>query len=84
MNNKKKGLELNKVYKWEQIVKEYPDMYAFISDIKRKNGEIEECRLLDICKFGETHIYTKKYINSKVRFSCQRTTDKLTDIGVMF
>lgn len=84
MNNKKKGLELNKVYKWEQIVKEYPDMHAFVTDVKMADGEIKTCRLLDVCPFKDIHLYTKKYIERKIHFECHRTIDRLPDLGVMF
>lgn len=67
-------LELNKRYKWEIIAKVYPDMWAFITDIKEKDGCIESCKLLMICRHSEKAGYFKYYVSKGIDFECERTT----------
>ena len=54
-------LEINKVYKWQIIVSEYPNMWAFITDIKEKDGQIISCRLLAICSHKDKAKYIKSF-----------------------
>lgn len=76
-------MELNKIYKWSDIVKEYPDKYAVITDAKRESGEIITCKLLDICTKEEKHLYRKKYTGLGIFFEIQRTTCNDPIIGVL-
>lgn len=69
-------LELNKRYAWSDIVKENPSKYVVITDVKRKNGEIIDCKLLDVCSKEEKHLYRQKYTGSGIFFEIQRTTDE--------
>lgn len=67
-------LELNKVYKWEEIVKAYPNMYALITNIKEYAGEIKSCKLLDVCTADERAEYVQKYMHKNIKLKCQKTT----------
>lgn len=76
-------LEMNKVYTWDIIASTYPNMWAFITDVKRHNGEITSCRLLAISSKDDKVIYLQKYFNSNIKFECCRTTFNAPNIGVL-
>lgn len=69
-------LELNKRHTWSEIVKYYPSKYVIITDVKRKNGEIIDCKLLNVCSKEEKHLYREKYTGKGIFFEIQRTTDE--------
>lgn len=77
-------LEFNKIYTWEEIVKAYPDLYVFITNIKEKDGEIKTCKLLDVCSFNEKADFILKYNNKRVKFRCCRTTPKLPSMVLCY
>ena len=73
----------NNIYRWEEIVKAYPDSWVIIADVKESNGEIKSCRLLDVCTKANKHEYIKKYLNAGLKFECQRTTFKAPNTGIL-
>jgi macrodomain Ter protein organizer (MatP/YcbG family) len=73
----------NTTCKWEEIVKEYPDSWVIITDVKESDGEIKTCKLLDVCTKDNKHEYIKKYLNSDLKFECQRTTFKAPNAGIL-
>ncbi|MCM1135207.1 MAG: hypothetical protein NC400_06480 [Clostridium sp.] len=77
------NLKLNQIYNWSEIVKEYPDLWAIITDIKEEDGEIVSCKLLDVCKSGERATYMKKYINLDMELRCERTTFNAPNVGIL-
>ena len=79
----KKVLEMNKVYTWDEISSTYPDMYAIITDIERKDGAIVRCRLLDICTFEDESKYIEKYLKEGIRFGSERTTFLAPTMGTL-
>lgn len=76
-------LEFNKTYTWEEIVKNYPDLYVFITNVKEQDGEIKTCKLLNVCNKENKSIFVKKYRDSGISFECCRTTVNLPDLGVL-
>ena len=76
-------LKTNNVYTWDAIVKEYPDLWVIITEVKESDGEIKSCRLLDVCTKANKHEYIKKYLNSGLKFECQRTTFKAPNAGIL-
>lgn len=67
-------LEYGKKYRWKDIEKTYPDMYAIITNVKRKNYEIESCTLLEIVTFEEANATIDKYQKLGISYECRRTT----------
>ena len=76
-------LEMNKVYKWQIIVSEYPNMWAFITDIKEKDGQIISCRLLAICSHKDKAKYIQSFKRRGIHFECERTTFSAPNMGVL-
>lgn len=68
---------------WSKIVKQYPDMWVFITDVHENNGEIESCRLLRVCSHDERAKYIKEYMDSGVEFQCVRTTFSGPNTGIV-
>lgn len=75
-------LEMGKKYKWEDIVKEYPDMWVMITDVKEKHGEILSCRLLDVCKASDRALCLRRFRNSGMITRFIRTTESDLDFTV--
>ena len=67
-------LELGKVHTWDEIVENYPDMYAFFTDAVKDGEEIITCKLLDVVPFEKEEETCIKYIDSGIHFGCRRTT----------
>jgi len=76
-------LKMNKTYTWKEITKAYPDLWVIITDIKESGGEIKTCRLMDVCEADERAVYVKKYINSGIKFKCERTTFRGPNVGIL-
>lgn len=76
-------LRMNDIYTWKEITKEYPDLWVIITNVKEQNGEIETCKLMDVCHADERAIYVKKYLNLGVRFRCVRTTFSAPNVGIL-
>lgn len=76
-------LKTNNVYTWDTIVKEYPDSWVIITEVKESAGEIKSCRLLDVCTKANKHEYIEKYLKSGLKFECQRTTFKAPNAGIL-
>ena len=76
-------LQLNQTYTWNEITTTYPNKWAIITNVKKKNGEIDTCKLLAICNQSDRHIYVKKYLEQDIKFECERTTFNAPNIGVM-
>ena len=72
---------INKTYEWTDIAKKYPNMWAFITDVKEKNGVIKKCRLLVICSFEERDSVEEDFI--KKGKPCVRTTFSIPNMGVL-
>lgn len=78
-----KNLELNRKYNWQEIVETYPDLYVIITDVKEHAGEIQSCKLLDVCTKQDKPKYINKYLNSNIKFDCCRTTFKAPNVGTL-
>lgn len=76
-------VKVNDMCSWNEIVEKYPDSWVIITDIKESNGEIQSCRLLDVCNKANKHMYIKKYLQSGLKFECQRTTFKAPNAGIL-
>lgn len=76
-------LKLNNVYTWEKIINAYPDLWVIVTDVKKADGEIESCKLLDVCTKDDKHKYIKKYLNSNIKFECHRTVFKAPNTGML-
>ena len=74
VENRNYMLELGKVYDWDVISSTYPDMYAIITDIVRKNGSIIKCRLLEIVPYEKKTETVLRYRQAGIEFDCERTT----------
>ncbi len=77
-------MEINEVCKWTSIVKKYPDMWVFMTDVKEKNGQIDTCRVLAICNHSEKAKYISLFKDKGINFECERTTFSAPNIGVLF
>lgn len=77
------NLKRNKVYKWEDIVREYPDLWVIVTDVKENAGEIVTCRLLDVCTYDGKAQCVKKYINSEMKTRLLRTTFNDPNVGIL-
>ena len=73
----------NKIYTWNEITVKYPDSWVIITDIKESNGEIQSCKLLDVCTKENKYLYIQKYLKTGLKFECQRTTFKAPNIGTL-
>ena len=76
-------LKLNDTYTWKKIVEEYPDLWVVITEVKECNGEINTCKLLAVCTKEDKYKYIEKYLNSGIKFECQRTTFKAPNAGIL-
>ena len=78
-------MEYNKYYKWEDLVKQYPDMWVFydVNKSKEKDGVLDTVFVLSICSFQEKYGYIVKYRKSGLRFNCKRTVENLPIVGVI-
>ncbi len=74
-------LKLGEVYKWQEIVDAYPDLWVIATDIKEHAGEVISCRLLDVCRTNERAERISKYINSGITVRFIRTTFSEPNIG---
>ncbi len=77
-------IETGKVYKWKEIAKEYPNMYAIITDVKRKNEMIQSCKLLKIVPYKERSKTVCYYMDLGIDFDCVRTTFSAPTMGVFY
>lgn len=76
-------LKMNHTYKWEEIEKEYPDLWVIITDVKEKAGEIKSCKLLEVCTADERAKCVSKYINLDIELRCERTTFNAPNVGML-
>lgn len=76
-------LQIGKTYTWDEIAQAYPDQWAFISNVRTKDGEIVSCKLLAVCSKAEKSIYLKKYLDMGIKFEYHRTTFKAPNVGVL-
>lgn len=67
-------LELNRTYRWKDIVKEYPDKWVVLTSVNEKAGEIKTCKLLEVCSYEEKADIIVKYLDMGIKFECVRTT----------
>ena len=72
---------MGKIYKWAEIVSNYPDLWVIITDVNKRNGEILSCKLLDVCSFKDRPSYTKHYLDLGIKFRCVRTTSNVPTVG---
>lgn len=80
----KEMIEIGKRYSWKEITKEYPDMYAIITDIEKERGIIQSCKVLEIVPFEQEEETVCKYKKLGVKFNCVRTTFSAPTMGVFF
>lgn len=76
-------LKMNRTYKWEEIEKEYPDLWVIITDVKEHAGEIKSCKLLDVCTADKRADYMNKYIKQDIELRCERTTFNAPNVGIL-
>lgn len=76
-------LKLNTIYTWDTIVKEYPDLWVIITDIKEHSGEIKSCKLLEVCTADERAACVQRYKNLEIKFRCTRTTFSAPNVGIL-
>ena len=69
---------------WKEIESKYPDMWAFIANVKRNNvGEMKSFELLNVCTKKDKAKWLKKYIDEDIEFECIRTTFRMPNTGVL-
>lgn len=76
-------LELGRVYKWSEIVEEYPDKWATITDVDERDGKILSCRLLAVCDHSERYKYIRKYKKEGIKVWSERTTFSAPNMGFL-
>lgn len=70
--------------KWEELTKQYPNQWAFISNVKRNNNdEIISFELLKVCPKSEKSKWLSYYMNGTVKFECVRTTFNAPNVGAL-
>ena len=67
-------ISLNKTCNWPSIEEQYPNMWAFITEVKEQDGNIIRCKVLDLCTYDERAVLEKKYKDSGISFDCVATT----------
>ena len=68
---------------WSEITREYPDQWAFISNVKRNDDdEIIDFKLLKVCPKSEKSKWLKYYMQGTERFECIRTTFNAPSTGI--
>ena len=77
-------IENGKVYQWEEITKAYPNMYAIITDVARKDEMIQSCRVLKIVPYEQEEETVCYYMDSGIDFDCVRTTFSAPNMGVYY
>lgn len=77
-------LEAGKEYTWDVISKTCPDMYAIITDVTYKGGDIVKCKLLCVVPYEKKAETVMKYRRSGINFDCERTTFKGPNVGVLY
>lgn len=77
-------LQIGNVYSWDVISSSYPDMYAIITDVVEKDGEIIKCKLLDIVPYEKEEETVHNYRLKGINFDCVRTTFKVPNVGVLY
>ena len=73
----------NKITNWNEFVVNNPDMYAVITDVKEKDGEIQSCTLLDVVTFEDRASAIRRYKEQGYALECIRTTYAGPNAGVM-
>ena len=76
-------LKFGEIYNWSNIIKEYPNMYAIITDINKKDGVIQRCKLIDVVPFEKEEETVCHYIDTCMDFDCVRTTFSAPTVGVI-
>ena len=78
-------MKYNKYYKWEDLVKQYPDMWVFydVNKSKKKNGVLDKVFVLGICRFSERTVTIMKLDNLGIDFDCARTTFSAPTVGAL-
>ena len=77
-------LKYGEIYKWDEIVKEYPNMYAIITDVTRKHGTVQSCKLLKIVPYEKEEETVCYYMDLGIDFDCERTTFSAPDMMGVF
>lgn len=77
-------LELGKTYRWSDITEKYPNMYAIITDVIRKNEMIQSCKLLKIVPYEQEEETVCHYMDLGIDFDCVRTTFSAPNMGVFY
>jgi len=77
-------LELGKRYKWSDISNEYPDMYAVITDMEKKDGLLDTCVLVEVVPFEKKEDAIIRYTKIGKKFACRRTTYSAPNVGGLF
>ena len=77
-------LKHGEVYKWSEITKEYPNKYAIITEIDKKDGVIQSCKLLEIVPFEKEEETVCHYMDLGIDFDCVRTTFSAPGTGILF
>ena len=69
---------------WEKLTKQYPNQWAFISNVRRNDdGEIIDFNLLKGCPKSEKSKWLEYYMQGTEKFECIRTTFNAPNVGYL-
>ncbi len=78
------NLELNNRYSWEEIVKSYPDMWAFLTDANiDETGRIKDAVLAAVCRYEEIGSVLDDVTKIYDKFILRRTTASYPMVGIL-
>ncbi len=77
-------LQPNNRYSWKEIVKSYPDMWAFLSGANiDENGRINDAVLIAVCKYEDIGSVLDDVTKVCDKFILRRTTASYPMVGVL-
>ena len=76
-------LKYGNTYLWKDVVRAYPDMWLFMSDVEKTDGAIDRFRFLALCPHSEKASYMRKFRDQGIPYECERTTFSVPNMGVL-
>ena len=68
---------------WSVIESNYPNMWAFMTNVRRDNGNIVDCELLCVVPFEKMADTMAQLKNKGILFERERTTESMPTTGVI-
>ena len=68
---------------WSEIERKYPDMWAFMTNVKRDHGVVVDCELICVVPFSKMADTMVQLKQKGISFERERTTESMTTTGVI-